>query len=51
MYNVLCCDILIVVFLMFVEKFFLWIVYMFEGMSFEIIMYCLNYIGWGMVGG
>lgn len=51
MYNALCCDISIVVFPMFVEKFPPWTVHTLEGMSSEIITHRLNHIGWGTVGG
>ena len=51
MYNALCCDISIVVFPMFVEKFPPWTVHTLEGMSSEIITHRLNHISWGTVGG
>ena len=51
MYNALCCDISIVVFPMFVEKFPPWTVHTIEGMSSEIITHRLNHISWGTVGG
>ena len=51
MYNALCCDVSIVVFPMFVEKFPPWTVHTLEGMSSEIITHRLNHIGRGMVGG
>ena len=51
MYNTLCCDVSIVVFPMFVEKFPPWTVHTLEGMSSEIITHRLDHIGRGMVGG
>ncbi|KMV76789.1 hypothetical protein BSBG_04979 [Bacteroides sp. 9_1_42FAA] len=51
MYNALCCDVSIVVFPMFVEKFPPWTVHTLEGMSSEIITHRLDHIGRGMVGG
>ena len=42
MYNALCCDVSIVVFPMFVEKFPPWTVHTLEGMSSEIITHRLN---------
>ena len=50
MYNALRCNVSIVVFPMFVEKFPPRTVHTLEGMGSKIITHCLNHVGWGMMG-